>query len=141
MIAYVIYKVFGFKKNKVGKRYYDDKSIYINRAVDPSEIFWENLNVKAYTKFKYSMLIYLVMICVLGAAALVHYFINILKDSLEAQASGDRNSPTLPLNGVRFLAILVTILVVMVNFALGKIIRFMSSYQRLETYSQYHLTV
>lgn len=77
----------------------------------------------------------------LGAAALAHYFINILKDSLEEQASGDRNSPALPLNGIRFLAILVTLLVVMVNFALGKIIRFMSSYQRLETYSQYHLTV
>lgn len=61
MIAYVIYKVFGFKKNKVGKRYYEDKSIYITRAVDPSEIFWENLNVKAYTKIKYSILIYLVM--------------------------------------------------------------------------------
>lgn len=97
--------------------------------------------MRTFIKIKYSIYVYTATFIVLGISFVAHYSINRLKDVIESKASGSEKSGTLPLNGIRILAFLVTCLVVFVNFSLGKIIRLFSSYQRLSTYSEYHLTV
>jgi len=119
----------------------DGSRIFAHRAPEPTDILWENLNVKIYDRIKFSLLVYFATSVVLGLSLLAHYFINILKDFIEDEAAGGDNTSSIPYNGIRVLAFLVTCLVVFVNFVLGKVIRLFSSYQRLSTYSEYHLTV
>lgn len=141
ILRFIAYKVCRCRKTIEGEQYLGANRLYAQRAPEPTDILWENLNVTTFVKFKCSVYVYLATFILLTISFVIHYFINELKDSIESQAAGSNNTSSLPYNGIRFLAFLLSLLVVLVNFLLGKIIRLFSSYQKLGTYSEYHLTV
>jgi hypothetical protein len=141
IFRFIAYKIWRWRKIIQGDQYFGANRLYAHRAPEPTDILWENLNIKTYVKFKYSVYVYLATFVLLSISFLIHFFINQLKDSIENDAAGGNNTSSVPYNGIRFLAFLLSLLVVLVNFLLGKIIRLFSSYQKLGTYSEYHLTV
>jgi hypothetical protein len=63
--SYVAFKIFKCKQQRVGSTFLDENRVIAHRAPEPTEIFWENLNVKTYIKFRYSVYVYLATLVVL----------------------------------------------------------------------------
>jgi hypothetical protein len=52
LISFIVYKIFRCKNSKIDNRYLDGNRIVVQRAPEPTDIFWENLGVKTQTRVK-----------------------------------------------------------------------------------------
>jgi len=73
----------------------------------------------------------------LGVAFTINLFLRFAKDAVD---NSDGESATEE-GFIRFLSILTSLFVAAVNVALGRIVRFLSAYEKHNTHSKYHLSV
>lgn len=135
--SFIIYGIFRCKNSKLNDRYWEGQRVYIERASEPTDIYWENLSVTYIQRVKKSFTTYAVTILCLLCAFGITLGASILKDLLDSQGGTTNTEAIL----IRIISILTSFLVIAINVALGKIIRLLSAYEKHETYSKYHLSV
>lgn len=75
----------------------------------------------------------------LCVAFVINYLLRSLKDSLDA--SNSQSTSTSDYILIRIVSALMSVIVVMINFILGRIIRMLSSHEKHETYTKYNVSV
>ena len=135
---FVIYNIFRCKDAKVDERYWEGQRVIVERAAEPTDIFWENLSVTTIERVKKSLATYGVTALCLLIAFGINLGLSILKDSLEDSSGG---ASTGAAAAIRVISIFTSFLVVFINVVLGRIIRILSAYEKHETYTKYHLSV
>lgn len=136
--SFLIYDIFRCSSAKVDGRYWEGKRVYIERAAEPGDIYWENLSVTTLERVKTSFYTNLIAFGCLLIAFGINLGLSILKDAIE---SNDNETTTTEEFLVRFISILTSFIVVVINVTLGRVIRILSAYEKHETYSKYHLSV
>ena len=58
VINLFIYKVLGCKKSNADDRYWEGKRIFVEKAAEPGDIYWENLSVKTISRVKKTLITY-----------------------------------------------------------------------------------
>jgi hypothetical protein len=81
---------------------------------------------------------YAVTILLLGAVFGVNFGLNSAKEALNEDAKGKSGSEA---NVIRLFSALMSFIVVSVNLFLSKIIRYLSSFEKHDTYTNYNLSV
>ena len=84
---YVIFKILKCKRCKEDKRYFSGNRIKMERAAEPTDIYWENFSVVTIQRVKKSVLTYITTIFLLGVSFTVNLVSARLQTNLEKQAS------------------------------------------------------
>ena len=132
-LSFIWYKVFCQSKSKIDNTYFDGNRLEIERAPEPTDVFWGNLHVTTTTRIKTTFKTYFATLIVLGAVFGINLGINIWKSDLES--SGGNNG------AIRLLTIFMSFFVVFFNTLLGRVIRIFSAFEKHETYTKYNLSV
>jgi hypothetical protein len=88
------------------KRYYHNNRLSVKPAPEPTDIYWENMNVSKYQKIKMKTITYTMMGLLLTLSFLVEYFLSDVQKSYS-----------------RLYSILVSISIVVINFLIGRVVR------------------
>jgi hypothetical protein len=96
----------------------------VERAAEPTDVFWENMTMKLKDRVKRSIWTYLATFLVLGVCFMINLAINIKKDSLEEEAR--LSNSTEALSTVRFLSLFASLVIVFINGILRLVIKFFS---------------
>lgn len=144
-IVFIIVKVFRYKSRTLlgfNLRYFNGKQVFVYRAPEPTDIYWENLNLSFLQRLKRIFftfaLTFVVLACALGINIGIFYLKIELQDVANKQKGGTSNGIYWV---VRFLTIFVSFFTSFVNAVLGRVIRIFSSHEKHATYSDYHLSV
>ena len=137
-INFIFYRICRCKNLKIDSRYWEGRRIYIERASEPSDVYWENLSFNTIQRVKKMSVTYIITFLCLWVAFGINLGLNILKNSYSSSNKSTSSSAT---TSIRAIAIWTSIIVVMINVALGRIVRILSAYENHETYSKYHLSV
>ena len=60
VINIIIYKVFRCKKAHADDRYWEGKRIFVEKAAEPGDIYWENLSVKTISRVRKTLITYII---------------------------------------------------------------------------------
>lgn len=144
-LVWFIVKILRYKSMKIlgfNLKYFKGKWVIVNRAPEPTDIFWENLNLKFSRRCKWQFITYLLTLIVLLIAFGINigiFYIKIELQKVGDEEKGGTSSGVYWL--VRILTISVSLFTAFVNAILGRIIRYFSSQEKHPTYSAYHMSV
>ena len=142
VMYYVLFKLFRCKRWCDDKRYWNGRHIKMERAAEPTDIFWENLSVVATERFRKSVLTYLITFLVLGFSFTINLFSASLRFDLEKEARENGTTEMTSKYTLIFIIVGVNAIVVaLINFSFGRLIRILSSFEAHETYTKYNLSV
>jgi len=116
-----------------GSRRYSDTHVNVERAPEPSEIFFENLHLKGKDKLKIRSLSGIVMIILLVVSFGAVYGLTTVNYNYKNSGGNFWL--------VGLVSFMLSCVVVFINMSLGKIIRQMSSYEKYSTFTHYTLSV
>ncbi|CAI2368266.1 unnamed protein product [Moneuplotes crassus] len=139
--------LFACKKinQNIRKINWDENLIYVKRAPEPEDIYWENLNVS--TKIRFCKIFITTVVTVI--CLFISFCINIAIKSY-SKSLFDKNSDTCSYSQsssrednrmLKISSFTISSLVIFVNLLLCKIVRTLSYYERHETHTKYHLSV
>jgi hypothetical protein len=128
---------------KKAKDYPDFKGhqIKVHRAPEPNDIYWENLGYGFKTRFKNACLTYAVTFTCLCASFGVIFGTSLYQGKINKSYRDDNDPSKIDLLIITSFSILPSLGVVVINVALGQIIRRTSSYEKHHTLTSYHTTV
>ena len=135
---FLIYSVFRCKGAKADNRYWEGNRIMVERASEPSDVYWENLSVSTIGRIKKSLVTNSIAFLCLCVAFGVNLGLSIAKEALDKKGEGEGNASA---GAIRAISILTSFFVIFINVVLGRIIRILSAYEQHETYSKYHVSV
>lgn len=123
-------------------------NFHYEKAPEPSDVFWENLNVTFVQRFKVVSLTYFLTAVIIGICFLVTWGLSELKDELNSAGNEDEGDEEEKKNlfdaralAIRFVTTLTSLFVVAVNKFLLIIITKFSAKERHLTQSAYNLSV
>ena len=120
IINFLFYKILRCKNSKIDSRYWEGKRIYVERASEPTDVYWENLDENTLKRLKKMGITYLVTALCLGIAFGINYGLNALKNSF---SSSNKSTSTSEATAIRAIAIITSLVVIFLNVALGRIVR------------------
>ncbi len=115
------------------KIFFSKNSFTYERAPEPSDVYWENLNITSTKRLRYVFLTYLATVVVIGACFGIIYGINLGKSNL--------NKTSAPKSVIIALSFLCSFVIIIVNKSLNTIVRTLSIKEKHETYTAYNLSV
>jgi cytochrome bd-type quinol oxidase subunit 2 len=129
-----------FKRSKTDNKLFGGKRLMMERAVEPTDIIWENMYLSTKYRSIRGFLTYFITALALGGSLTINYFIGTIKDGLENQAKeGDHNAGYFFLIGA--INISNGLIVSSINFLLGRIVRILTHAEKHTSYTSYHLSV
>ena len=136
------YKILRCTPAKNDARYWEGKRVYVERAAEPLDVFWENLSVSTVDRVIKQMKTMTITVLILVAVFFVNLALSYFKQFLEDQARERGDDPTdILLMIVRVITFLTSLVVVAINVFLGRIVRILSAKEYHSTYTKYHLSV
>jgi hypothetical protein len=115
--------------NEVGTRY------SLERAPEPNDVFWENLNISSAVRYQYVFMTYLATFLVIGVCFGIIWGINVAKEKV-ANKKGEINSSL-----IQGLSVAASCVITIINMALRIVVRRFSLYEKHETYSNHNISV
>lgn len=115
--------------NHVGSKY------SFERAPEPNDVFWENLNIHPCHRYKNVLLTYLATLGVIGICFGIIWGINQAKIELVGNKEYSNSK------WVQGLSIAVSIVIIIINMLLRVVVRRFSLFEKHETYSNHNLSV
>lgn len=136
-ISFLLINILKCRQRQIDERYWDGQRIYVERAAEPTDVYWENLNVTTLERVKIGFKTYgITLLCLLISFG-VNLGLSFIKETLEGQDS----TSTIASIFISLITLLTSFFVVFVNVVLGRVVRILSAYEKHETYSKYHLSV
>jgi hypothetical protein len=126
------------QKSSKGKNYTGHK-IYAQLAPEPSDIIWENLSASYGQRLKRRWITYAISLIALGISFVVVYGCSYYQDQ-QADNSSDDNTLEHEWK-IRLNSMWPSVVIVHINFILGRAIRYFSSMESHQTFTMYNLSV
>jgi hypothetical protein len=126
-----------------GSLLFKKKLITATMAPEPTDILWENLGVSKWENFKKQSITYLVSFLALCASfGMVYgcsYYQDKVQDDYDDKSEDDKSAADEW--KVRINSIWPSIIIVIINFMLGRAIRYFSSFEKHHTFTYYNTSV
>lgn len=132
-----------FRNRNQGSLLFKKRLITATMAPEPTDILWENLGVSRWENFKKQSVTYLVSFLALCASFGIVYGCSYYQDKVEddyQEKSDDEKNPSDEWK-VRINSIWPSIIIVIINFMLGRAIRYFSSFEKHHTFTYYNTSV
>jgi hypothetical protein len=120
----------------------------MERAAEPTDVFWENFSIDTVKRVKKSLLTYCITALLLAISFLISFLSSEIKSNLEYEASknlvdslGKHPNKSMQYFIIFLIVSINACFIALINFISGRIIRVLSSYEMHETYTNYHLSV
>ena len=120
IINFLFYTVFKCKNSKIDSRYWEGNRIYVERAAEPTDVYWENLDENTLKRLKKMGITYFVTAVCLGIAFGINFCLNVWKNSF---SSSNKSTSTSEATSIIVITILTSLVVILLNKALGKVVR------------------
>jgi hypothetical protein len=122
-------------------RWWEGKRIDIDRAAEPTNIFWENMGIPDSTRIKRSLVTYLITFLLLLAVFGINLGLAMLRDWLAetTQDSGGSSGGIYVL--IMLIGIISSIIIAINNSILSRVIKYISEFERHETHTKFRLTI
>ena len=78
-----IYKILRCKKANADARNWEGNQIFVERAAEPGDIYWENLSVNTIKRVKKTLITYTIASLCLGVAFSINLALSFAKDALD----------------------------------------------------------
>ena len=127
-----------FKKTHIEK--FGSRHITAQIANEPSDIFWENLEVSRRNRIANSIKTWLFTLLAVSVSFGMVYGMKYLGKSVNDSAS-NQDLSTSEIWKIRIYAIWPSIVIIMINFILGRSTRYFSSFERPHTVTAYNVSV
>jgi hypothetical protein len=111
------------------------KTLIFERAPEPSDVYWENMNVTTSQRLKNMAVTFIATLLLICTCASAVYGIKSLKTYVDDEEKG------LPPYVTTLVSILCSIVIMSVNTNLRKVIRELTIKERHETYTAYNISV
>ncbi|CAI2384085.1 unnamed protein product [Moneuplotes crassus] len=122
-------------------RWWDGKRIDIERAAEPTNIYWENMAVKPNERFWRSLATYGVAFICLAIVFAINLGLSFARDALDDEVNSSNNNETRIYAMIIVISFISSIFIAINNTILFKVIRYISQFERHETYTKMNLTV
>lgn len=137
LLDYFIYDIFRCKNIEIDYRYWEGRRIIVERAAEPGDIYWENLSIGLFKRNFLKFICNITVIILLLTGFAINFGLNKLRVSFEEQnISSSKNYIK-----IRVIAACTSLIIVVINILLTKVIRISSAYEKHETYSKYNISV
>ena len=114
----------------------------MRRADEPTDVYWENLAVTAENRLRTAMVTYTITLLILGTSFVINLIIGLSKDRLEREArEAEGNTSTAIFALMSLINIVNSIIISMINFFLGRIVRVLSDFERHDAYTKHNFAV
>ena len=110
----------------------------MNRAAEPTDIFWENMALNSRKRLKRKLITYSVSILLLGIVFFVTLLLDLFINFLEDETNGGSNILVLLIWALTFGN---SILVAVINLILRAVMRKLTAKERNKTYTDYNVDV
>ena len=110
----------------------------MNRAAEPTDIFWENMALNSRKRLKRKLITYSVSILLLGIVFFVTLLLDLFINFLEDETDGGSNILVLLIWALTFGN---SILVAVINLILRAVMRKLTAKERNKTYTDYNVDV
>jgi len=122
-------------------RWWEGRRIDIERAAEPTNVLWENMAVKPNERFVKALGTYgLAFIC-LAVVFAINLGLSFARDKLDKNVTTKSYSETRIFITIILISFTSSIIIAINNTILSKVIRYISQFERHETYTKYNLTV
>jgi hypothetical protein len=111
----------------------------MERAAEPTDVYWENISIKTKQRVVNILITYSVTLLILCLSFGFNYLVAVVKYELENRTKGPSEESYFIL--ITLISIVGSSIVSLVNFLLNKIVRYLTLYERHETYTKYNLSV
>lgn len=111
------------------------KTLIFERAPEPSDVYWENMNVTTSQRLKNMAVTFIATLLLICTCAAAVFGIKYLKTYVDDEEKG------LPPYVTTLVSILCSIVIMSVNTNLRKVIRELTIKEKHETYTAYNISV
>ena len=122
-------------------RWWEGQRIDIERAAEPTNVYWENMAITFSSRLKRTLITYSIAFICLGIVFWINLGLNIWRDLLQTTAEKSSGMSAEIYIIIMLIGIWSSIVVAVNNIILTKIIRIISKYERHETYTKYNVSV
>jgi Calcium-activated chloride channel len=122
-------------------RWWEGQRIDIERAAEPTNVYWENMAITFSNRFKRTLITYFIAFICLGVVFCINLGLNISRDLLQKTAQNSSGISAKDYIIIMLIGICSSLVVTVNNVILTKIIRVISKYERHETYTKYNVSV
>ena len=110
-------------------------------AHEPSDIFWENLEISFKRRIRSSVKTYFFTLLAVGISFVAVYEMKRLAEDQDNVNSKKVNLSTTESWKIRMYSIWPSICIIMINFVIGRLIRYFSSFERVHSVTDYNSAV
>ena len=136
----ILFNYFGCGKIKQSY-FFKGRSITAQIAPEPTDIYWENLGVRAKKRAKYISTTYCITLVALGVSFGIIYGRTALQKLINESIDGKVEKTTLDNWVLRLNSIWPAVFTIFFNFLLGLLIRYFSSFERHHTITDFSTSV
>ena len=135
---FIAIKLFRCKKY-TDKRWWDGNRVRVERAAEPTDIFWQNMSVTFLNRLRHRLVSLTITLALLGVAFGINFSLTSLSKSVEDEA--DKSEEEFIQNANRFIALLRSIVVSVMNVVLKKMMLKLALLEKDNTITKYNLSV
>ena len=113
----------------------------VERAAEPLDVFWENLGYSTLNRLMRGFITYFITFCSLLLVFGINLGLQMLKIFLEDKGKDEENQTPALLWSIRAVTAVTSVLVVVMNMVLSRVVRFLTTKEKHATYTKYHLSI
>lgn len=139
---FIVLKILKIKNYFQDTWWWEGQRIDLERAAEPTNVYWENMSVTFSSRFKYSWLTYFTSFILLLIVFLINFGLSFSRNLLANEISNVNGDSSKLYNAINSLiSILSSIIIAINNALLTLVIRSISKLERHETYTKYNVSV
>jgi hypothetical protein len=131
--------VFRWRNRCMDKTWWDGNRVSIERAAEPTDIFWENMSVTFFSRIKFKILTGWICLWLLGIAFGINFSLTMLSQNLEQEA--EKSKSQILSASTRLIVLTKSTVIALMNVILKKIMRKLSLLEKDATFTRFNLSV
>ncbi|CAI2377353.1 unnamed protein product [Moneuplotes crassus] len=121
--------------------WWDGQRVTVERSAEPTNIYFENMAVEEKTRFYRSFVTYFFAFLCLCCVFLINLFLSFLREELGGASNKNKSTAEIVISSIISISFVSSIVIANNNSVLAKVVRYISKYERHETYTKFNLTI
>lgn len=131
--------IFRCHNKYIDKRWWEGHRIDIQRAAEPTDVFWENMSVTKCARFKFKLLAFLITASLLATAFFINYFLTSFSKYMDDEA--DKSNSEMSILILQCITLSKSIVLAVMNAILKKMMLKLTLLEKDGTFTQFYLSL
>ncbi|CAI2384536.1 unnamed protein product [Moneuplotes crassus] len=140
--SFVVFTCLRVKSQRLkDDKWWGRQRIHIERASEPTNIYWENLSVRSSQRFWRSICTYVVAIFCIAIVFMLNLSLSILRNDLDDDVSKEENNESTTTLIIILISFGSSIIISVNNTILFHLVVYLSGFERHETHTKYNASI